>query len=53
MAIGYYIAEIFLYGARASTSCIPGILLQGIVGIVIVTFITQKVAFLIGSKSNK
>lgn len=34
MALGYYLAEIFLYGAGPALVAIPGNLLQGIVGAV-------------------
>ncbi|HEY8362476.1 MAG TPA: ECF transporter S component [Tissierellaceae bacterium] len=34
MALGYYIAEIFMYGAEAALATIPGNLMQGFVGAV-------------------
>lgn len=32
MAFGYYIAEIFMYGAKAALLAVPGNLMQGILG---------------------
>lgn len=34
MAFGYYIAEIFMYGATAALASVPGNLMQGMVGAV-------------------
>lgn len=34
MAFGYYIAEIFMYGAKAALASIPGNLMQGLLGAV-------------------
>lgn len=39
MAIGYYISEVFLYGAGPALVAIPGNLLQGIVGAVTATLL--------------
>lgn len=39
MAIGYYIAEIFLYGTGPALVAIPGNLLQGIVGAITATLL--------------
>lgn len=39
MATGYYIAEIFLYGAEPALVAIPGNLLQGVVGAVTATLL--------------
>ena len=35
MALGYYIAEIFMYGATAALASIPGNLMQGMLGAVV------------------
>ena len=34
MALGYYLAEIFMYGAKASLASVPGNLMQGLLGAV-------------------
>lgn len=34
MALGYYFAEIFMYGAKAALASIPGNLMQGLLGAV-------------------
>jgi len=34
MALGYYIAEIFMYGAKAALAAIPGNIMQGLFGAV-------------------
>ncbi len=34
MALGYYIAEIFMYGAKAALASVPGNLMQGLLGAV-------------------
>lgn len=34
MALGYYIAEIFMYGAKAALASVPGNIMQGLLGAV-------------------
>ena len=34
MALGYYTAEIFMYGAKAALAAVPGNIMQGLFGAV-------------------
>ena len=43
MAFGYYIAEIFMYGAKAALLAIPGNLIQGMVGAVTAVILYQAI----------
>ncbi len=35
MALGYYLAEIFMYGGKAALASVPGNIMQGLVGAVV------------------
>lgn len=41
MAVGYYVAEIFMYGAKAALASMPGNILQGIFGAVVASVLSM------------
>lgn len=41
MAFGYYIAEIFMYGAKAALASIPGNIVQGLFGAVVASVLSM------------
>lgn len=43
MAIGYMIAEIFLYGFAAAVASFPGNILQGVVGAILATIVYKNI----------